>query len=107
MITLETFHHIDLRVAQVVQAEVLPRAKRVFKLLVDLNGERRSIIADLAQFYEPEEIIGRQVVVIANLPPSIIHGERSHGKLLVVHGPGEVLSFVVPDRATSSGAPVR
>lgn len=107
MITLETFHHIDLRVARVVQAEVLPHAQRVFKLVVDLGGERRPLVADLAQFYEPEEIIGRQVVVIANLPPSIIHGERSHGKLLVVHGPGEVLTFVVPDRATASGAPVR
>lgn len=107
MITLETFNQVELRVGQVVQAQVLPHAKRVFKLVVDVGGERRPMVADLAQFYEPGEIVGKQVVVIANLPPGILHGERSHGKLLIVHGPGEVHCFVKPDRASASGAPVR
>lgn len=107
MITLEQFDEIDLRVAEIVAAERVESTRKVLKLQVQLEDEQRQIIADLAHFYEPEELIGKQVIVIANLRPGILHGHRSQGKLLVVHGAGEVLTFVTGDRSTNTGARVR
>lgn len=107
MITLKQFDEIDLRVVEIVAAERVASTRKILKLQVQLEDEQRQIIADLAHFYEPEELVGKQAVLIANLQPAIIHGHRSQGKLLVVHGAGEVLTFVTGDRSTSNGAGVR
>jgi tRNA-binding EMAP/Myf-like protein len=85
----------------------LEGTRRVFKLAVIIGEDERQIIADLAHFYEPEEMVGKQVVVVNNLKSGIVHGERSHGKILIVHGEGEINTFITPDRDTNFGASVR
>jgi methionyl-tRNA synthetase len=80
-ITLEEFNKIDLRVATVIHAETLPRAKKLLKLEVDM-GERRTIVAGISETYSPEDLEGKQVVVVANLKPAKLMGILSNGMLL-------------------------
>ena len=79
----EDFAKLDLRVATVVRAEPHPNADRLLKLQIDL-GElgQRQICAGIRQYYEPGELVGRQIVVVANLAPRKIRGEESNGMLL-------------------------
>ncbi|MGB6012714.1 MAG: methionine--tRNA ligase, partial [Desulfobacterales bacterium] len=79
-ITLDTFDKIDLRVATVIHAEAIPRAKKMLKLEVDL-GEKKTIVAGISGSYSPEELVGRQVIVVANLKPSKLMGILSNGML--------------------------
>jgi methionyl-tRNA synthetase len=80
-ITLEDFNKIDLRVATVIHAEALPRAKKLLKLEVDM-GERRTIVAGISETYSPEDLKGKQIVIVANLKPAKLMGILSNGMLL-------------------------
>jgi methionyl-tRNA synthetase len=80
-ITMEDFAKVDLRVATVVKAEVVPRAKKLLKLEIDM-GTSRTIVSGIAPQYEPEALIGRQVIVVANLKPAKLMGILSDGMLL-------------------------
>jgi methionyl-tRNA synthetase len=86
-IAIDDFIKIDLRVAQIVVAERIPKADKLLRLEVDLGYERRQILSGIAQWYTPEELIGRRIVVIANLAPRKMRGLESHGMLLAAsHG---------------------
>jgi methionyl-tRNA synthetase len=80
-ITLEEFGKIDLRVATVVKAEKIPRAKKLLTLEVDL-GQKRTIVAGIAEKYTPEELVGRQIIIVANLKPAKLMGIVSNGMLI-------------------------
>ncbi len=80
-ITIEEFAKVDLRVATVVHAEAIPRAKKILKLKVDL-GEQRTIVAGIAANYTPEDLVGKQVVIVANLKPAKLMGILSNGMLI-------------------------
>jgi len=80
-ITIEQLAKIDLRVATITGAESIPGAKKILKLEVDL-GETRTIVAGIASSYSPEELIGKQVIVVANLKPAKIMGIISNGMLM-------------------------
>ncbi|MCP4629011.1 MAG: methionine--tRNA ligase [bacterium] len=84
-ITIEQFSAVDLRVATVVQAERIPRAKKVLKLEVDI-GQKRIIVAGIAEKYTPEELVGKQVIVVANLKPAKLMGVLSNGMLVAAVG---------------------
>lgn len=107
MVGLELLEALELRVGKIVEARRVDETRKVLKLQVDLGDQRRQVIADLAQFYDPEELIGRQVIVIVNLKPAVVHGHRSHGKLLIVEGQGQIHTFARPDRSTTLGARAR
>jgi methionyl-tRNA synthetase len=81
-ITFDDFAKLDLRVATVVEAELHPNADRLLKLQVDLGSERRQICAGIKGHYEPADLVGRQIIVVANLAPRKIRGEESNGMLL-------------------------
>ena len=81
-ITFDDFMKIDLRVATIVEAEFHPNADRLLKLQIDLGEEKRQICAGIKGHYEPEELVGKQIVVVANLAPRKIRGEESNGMLL-------------------------
>jgi methionyl-tRNA synthetase len=98
-ISVELFQKMDLRVATVLHAEPVPRAKRLVKLKVDA-GEERTVVAGIAESYQPEELLGKQVVIVANLKPAKLMGILSQGmvlaatdkgtcRLLTVDGPSE------------------
>jgi methionyl-tRNA synthetase len=81
-IAIDDFVKIDLRVAQIVVAERIPKADKLLRLEVDLGYERRQILSGIAEWYTPEELIGKKIVVIANLAPRKMRGLESHGMLL-------------------------
>jgi len=81
-ITIEDFAKVDLRVAQILVAERVPKADKLLRLEVDLGYEKRQILAGIAQYYEPEKLIGRKIVIVANLAPRKMRGLESNGMLL-------------------------
>ncbi|MDW5265340.1 MULTISPECIES: methionine--tRNA ligase subunit beta [Acidobacteriaceae] len=86
-IAIDDFVKIDLRVAKIIVAERIPKADKLLRLEVDLGYEKRQILSGIAQWYTPEELIGRNIVVIANLAPRKMRGLESHGMLLAAsHG---------------------
>ena len=81
-ITIDDFAKVDLRVAQILVAERVPKADKLLRLEVDLGYEKRQILAGIAQFYEPEKLVGRKIVIVANLAPRKMRGLESNGMLL-------------------------
>ncbi len=82
-IAFEDFAKIDLRVAEITHAEPHPNADKLLKLqLDDGSGEPRQICAGIKQFYNPEDLVGKKIVIVANLAPRTIRGEESRGMLL-------------------------
>ncbi|BAA79648.2 tRNA-binding protein [Aeropyrum pernix K1] len=82
LIGIEDFAKVDLRVGRVVKAERLPHSKKLLKLIVDIGGEERQVLAGIAKWYSPEELVGRLVIVVANLQPKRMAGEVSQGMVL-------------------------
>ncbi len=80
-ITIDEFSRIDLRVGLVKKAEHIP-GTRLLRLIVDLGGEERQIISGIAEWYKPEDLVGKRVVVVANLAPKRIRGYVSEGMIL-------------------------
>ena len=104
-IGIETFTQIDLRVGTVRSAERVPKADRLLRLLVDLaEPEPRQILAGIAEFYAPEELVGRKIIVVSNLAPRMLRGLESRGMLLAADGADgrPVLATVPPE--TPDGA---
>ncbi|MGB6729459.1 MAG: methionine--tRNA ligase subunit beta, partial [Terracidiphilus sp.] len=88
-ITIDDFAKVDLRVAQVLVAERIPKADKLLRLEVDLGYEKRQILAGIAQYYEPEKLIGRKIVIVANLAPRKMRGLESNGMLLAASLPSD------------------
>jgi methionyl-tRNA synthetase len=87
-ITIDDFSKVDLRVAQVLVAERIPKADKLLRLEVDLGYEKRQILAGIAQYYEPENLVGRKIIIVANLAPRKMRGLESNGMLLAASLPG-------------------
>lgn len=81
-IDFESFKTIDLRVAKVIEAETVKKSDKLLKLQIEIGSEKRQIIAGVAQHYKPEELIGKKIIVVANLEPATIRGNQSEGMLL-------------------------
>ncbi|MGO9339757.1 MAG: methionine--tRNA ligase [Terracidiphilus sp.] len=86
-INIDDFAKVDLRVAQILVAERVPKADKLLRLEVDLGYEKRQILAGIAQYYEPEKLIGRKIVIVANLAPRKMRGLESNGMLLAASLP--------------------
>ncbi len=107
-IDVDTFRQADLRVAQIVAAEPVEGATRLLRLQVDLGTEHRQLVAGIAAFYSPEQLVGRKIVVVANLQPARIRGVESQGMLLAAGGraPGAALGLLTVDDAIPNGTRV-
>ncbi|MEX0885241.1 MAG: methionine--tRNA ligase subunit beta [Phycisphaeraceae bacterium] len=108
-ISFDDFAKLDLRVATIVEAELHPNADRLLKLQIDLGGERRQLCAGIRGAYEPASLVGRQIIVVANLAPRKIRGEESNGMLLAASVRSEEDERVVllrPDEPMPPGATV-
>jgi len=86
-ITIDDLTKVDLRVAQILVAERIPKADKLLRLEVDLGYEKRQILAGIAQYYEPEKLIGRKIIIVANLAPRKMRGLESNGMLLAASLP--------------------
>jgi methionyl-tRNA synthetase len=98
-ISIDDFVKVDLRVAQILVAERVPKADKLLRLEVDLGYEKRQILAGIAQYYEPEKLIGRRIVIVANLAPRKMRGLESNGMLLAasLEGGAPVLAGFLED----------
>jgi tRNA-binding protein len=112
-ITFDDFAKIDLRVATILAAEPHPNADRLLKLQIDLGGETRQICAGIRQYVnDPGQLVGRQIIVVANLAPRQIRGEQSNGMLLAasVVDPGETnprdVVLLAPVKSAPAGSTV-
>ena len=106
MTTIEDVKKLDLRIAEIKEAEPHPNADRLFVLKIDLGDEQRKLVAGIRKSYSPEELVGKQIVVIANLEPAVIRGEESQGMLLAASGEdGPIL--MSPEKSVPLGSPVR
>lgn len=104
-ITIEDFAKIKIRVGTVLEAEKVEKSDKLLKLKVSLGDEERTIVSGIAQYYKPEELIGKQVIVLANLKPRKIFGIESHGMLLAAKD-GENLTVLTTDKNVETGSPV-
>lgn len=105
-IAFDDFLKVDLRLGLVVSAEALPKSKKLLRLMIDVGESApRQILAGISQHYAPEELVGRRVVVVANLPPRKMMGTESHGMVLAVSDDSG-LSVLSPDKEIFPGTRV-
>lgn len=104
-ITIDDFRKVNLRTATVVAAEKLQGSDKLLKLQVDVAGKPRQIVAGIAQFYSPEQMIGRKVVIVANLKPAKLRGEMSEGMLLAVKWEDRLEVLIAPEESPP-GSPI-
>jgi methionyl-tRNA synthetase len=103
-VSIEDFSRMDLRVGVVTAADPVPKSSKLLRLQVDIGDEKRQIVAGIAPFYRPDEIVGLKVVVIANLQPAKIFGVESRGMILAA---GDQASVLVPLRDVPPGTKIR
>jgi methionyl-tRNA synthetase len=105
-IDIADFAKVELRVAQVLEAEKIPGSKKLLKLQVDLGDEKRQIVAGIADSYAPEALVGRKVVIVANLKPAKLMGVESNGMVLAATHEGKAVLLSV-EGGTAPGSKVR
>ena len=106
-ITIDDFAKIDLKVGTILSAEKVEKADKLLNLQIDLGFEKRTILSGIAQHFSPEEIIGKQVVVVANLAPRKMRGIESNGMILMAEDKEGKLFFVQPETVIGNGSEVR
>jgi len=105
IISFNDFLKLDLRVATIVEVAEHPNADKLLVLQLDLAGERRQIVAGIRSMYSPEALLGRQIVVVANLEPRKLRGMASNGMLLAANS-AEGPVILTTERDVPSGAPI-
>jgi methionyl-tRNA synthetase len=106
LIGIEDFMKVDLRVGKIVMAERVEKSEKLIKLKVDLGTETRQVVAGIGKSYSPEELMGKSIVIVANLKPAKLMGIESQGMLLAASS-GDVLAVATFDRETKAGARVK
>ncbi len=102
-ISIDDFAKVQLRVGKVLEAERIPKADKLLRLQVDLGDEKRQILAGIAQHYTPDEMIGRNIVIVANLAPRTMRGYESQGMLLAASDDSGKLSLINPGEVDAGG----
>ena len=106
-ITIEDFMKVDLRVAKVLTAEKVPNSRKLVKLSIDAGGEQRTLVAGIAEAYEPEQLVGRTIVMVFNLKPEKLMGIESNGMVLAASPDGGKPALVGFDQEVAPGTRVR
>lgn len=105
MISIDQFRQIELRVATIRSAEPHPNADKLMVLQIDVGTEQRQICAGIREYYTPEELVGRQIVVVANLETARLRGLESQGMLLAASDQNRVV-LLSPDKPVQPGAKI-
>ncbi len=105
-IPYEQFQKVELRVATVLEAEKVEKADKLLKMKIDLGTEQRTIVAGIALHYTPDQMVGKQIVVVANLEPAKIRGIESNGMLLAAVSDDQKLSLIVPEKQMPNGTAI-
>ncbi len=106
-ITIDQFARIDLRTARIVKAEPVANADRLLQLTVDTGGSTRTIVAGIAKRYSPDALVGKMIVVVANLKPARLRGVESQGMLLAASDPSGNPYILTTEEAVEPGWKVR
>lgn len=107
MVNFEDFQKLELRVAKILQAEKVEGSDKLLKLFVDLGSEgTRQIIAGIGKVYQADELLGKEIVVVANLTPKVLMGFESQGMLLAANDDGKPI-ILVPERPVMPGVQIR
>ncbi len=105
-ISFEDFQKMDIRIGKILEAEKLPKTKKLLKLLVDTGIDKRTVVSGIAEYFKPEEIIGKQVSILVNLAPREIKGILSQGMILMTENADGELVFVAPTKTVNNGSAV-
>jgi methionyl-tRNA synthetase len=106
-ISIDDFLKVELRVAKVLAAERVPKSNKLIKLQVDVGSEQRTVVAGIADAYEPDALVGRTVVVVFNLKPAKLMGVESNGMVLAASPEGGKPMVVTFDEPVAPGTRVR
>lgn len=104
-INIEDLQKIDLRVGTIISAEKIEGSEKLLKLEVDIGSEKRQILSGIANFYNAEDLIGKQIIVVANLEPRKMMGLESQGMLLAADSEGKAI-LITPVASAENGASV-
>ena len=107
VITIDDFSKLDLRIAKVLQAEKVPKSEKLLKLRVEIGSEQRQILAGIAKKYAPEELIGKSVVIVANLQPAKLMGQESQGMILAASDANGDMKLIEPNGEMPAGSIVK
>ncbi|MCI8458822.1 MAG: methionine--tRNA ligase [Clostridia bacterium] len=105
LITIDDFCRVQLRVAEVLACEKVEKADKLLKLTLKVGDEQRTVVSGIAKYYTPEEMVGKRVVLVANLQPRVMRGIESRGMILCA-SEGDKLTLVTPESLIGSGAEV-
>ena len=106
-ITYDNFQKIDIRSCTVLEAERVPKTKKLLKLKVDTGIDQRTIVSGIAEYYQPEDLIGKQVIMLVNLEGKEIKGIYSQGMILMAENAKGELSLVSPAKSINNGSTVK
>jgi methionyl-tRNA synthetase len=104
LIMMDEFSRLDLRAAEILRAEAVPGSDKLLKMEVNV-GERRTVVAGIAHHYRPQDLVGKQVVMVTNIKPAKLMGIRSEGMMLVADS-DEDITLIAPERKVKPGSPV-
>ena len=105
-VSFDDFTNMDMRIGTILEAEKVPKTKKLLKLFIDTGIDQRTVVSGIAEFYSPEDIIGKQVCILVNLAPRKIKGIESQGMILMGQDKDGTLSFVQPDKTISNGSSI-
>lgn len=106
-ISFEDFTMLDIRTGTVLEAEKVPKTKKLLKLKVDTGLDERTVVSGIAEYFSPEDIKGKQVSIVVNLAPKKIKGIKSHGMILMAENADGKLVFISPDESMQNGSMVK
>jgi methionine--tRNA ligase beta chain len=107
MITYEDFKKVELKVAKIISAERVEGSDKLIKLALDLGSEKRQIVAGIGRAYKPEDLIGLEIAVVANLEPKTLMGIESNGMLLAASADNGEPVLLIPQKEVPPGAEIR
>ena len=103
-VTFEDFGAMDIRTATVLEAERVPKTDKLLKLTIDTGIDKRTIVSGIAEYYSPEDMLGKQICILANLKPRVIRGIESKGMILMAKQGDGTMRFVTPQEVVTNGA---
>ena len=106
-LSIDEFMKVELRVAKVLEAEAVPKSKKLLKLRIDVGTEQRTIVAGIAEAYQPDQLVGRSIVIVANLKPAKLMGIESNGMVLAASVEGGPPNLLAVDPSMPPGTRVR
>ena len=104
--TFDEFEKMDIRTATVLEAERVPKTDKLLKLTIDTGIDRRTIVSGIAEYYTPEQMLGRQICILANLQPRKIRGIESKGMILMARQPDGKMRFITPEETLDNGSEI-